>query len=382
MMPSGQFQRRGFTLVELTASVAVMSVLTVALGSAMILATQAVPKSGNPLRATVQASLITDQIAGDLHCALSFTDRSAKVVEFFVPDRNQDGFPETVRYEWSGSPGDPLAYRYNGVTVVDLAEDVCQFELTYTVETGTEMTTEVVTADSEEILLDYFDGWAGITPDCAPRVVMTSEYFMAGIPDDVDQLRITRAKVMMRQVAGGSGSRSVAIHEAVGGGNPEPLPSPIGTPVTVLNSLLPSTPCVTSCMDCEAGDFQFEWVELTFSDVVIDSPGKAYCIVTNGTTPTAGEVLYYFSRDAPTDSPVGLWSTDGGASWDPAANKRSQNDILFYAYGSYKSTSSQEVELSRDFVVAVGIGLRIGEHAASRVETAVQVLNAPEVTAP
>jgi hypothetical protein len=359
-----------------------MSVLTVALGSAVILATQAVPKSGNPMHAMVQGSLITDGIAGDLHCALSFTERSANVVEFTVPDRDRNGFPETIRYEWSGSPGDPLAYQYNGGAAVNLTEDVHEFDLTYTVDSGTELTTETVTTDSGEILLDYFEGWAAITPDCAPKVAMTSEYFIAGIPDGLDQLRITRAKVMMRQVAGGSGSRSVAIHEAVGGGNPEPLPSPIGTPVTVLNSSLPSTPCVTSCMDCEAGEFRFEWVEFTFSDVVIDNPGKAYCIVTNGSTATAGEVLYYFSRDAPTDSPVGLWSTDSGASWDPAANKRNQNDILFYVYGSYTSTSSQEVELSRNFVVAVNIGLRIGEHAVSRVGTTVQVLNAPEVTVP
>jgi prepilin-type N-terminal cleavage/methylation domain-containing protein len=382
MTRSGRFQRRGFTLVELAASVAVMSVLTVALGSAMILATQAIPKSGSPLEAMVKGALVADNIVGELHCALSLTNRSANAVEFTVPDRDEDGFPETIRYQWSNAKGEPLMRQYNGGTNTEVVRDVHEFDLFYTVQSLMETTTQVTTADSAEVLLDYFDGWGGITPDCAPKIAMTSEYFMAAIPDDVDQLRITRAKVMMRQVAGGSGSRGVAIHEAVGGGNPEPLPSPVGTPVTALNSLLPSTPCVASCMDCEAGEFRFEWVEFTFSDVVIDNPGKEYCIVTNGTTPTAGEVLYYFSRDAPTDSPVGLWSTDGGASWDPAANKRNQNDILFYVYGSYTSTSSQEVEVSRYFIVAVNIGLRIGEHAASRVGTTVQVLNAPEVSAP
>jgi hypothetical protein len=122
------------------------------------------------------------------------------------------------------------------------------------------------------------------------------------------------------------------------------------------------------------------WTPFNFSDVVINDPGNEYCIVVTGTD-TSGPLMYYNSK-APDDATVGLWSTDGGASWEPAANKQNQNDMLFYAYGSHKSTSIQEVESSRYFITGVNIRLDAGNEGSSIVETSVQTLNAPEVTAP
>ena len=56
--------------------------------------------------------------------------------------------------------------------------------------------------------------------------------------------------------------------------------------------------------------------------------------------------------------------------------------MLFNAYGSYGSTTTQEVEASRYFITVVNIKLRAGSETSFDIETATQVLNTPEVAAP
>jgi hypothetical protein len=171
----------------------------------------------------------------------------------------------------------------------------------------------------------------------------------------------------MQQLTLGSGNKTVSIHAASGTG-PEPTAAPIGTPVTLPSAGLP---------------LLFEWTSFYFADVVIDNPGTHYCIVTDDDTQNAGEVLIYKALNAPNDVPVGLWSNDGGASWLPAqANKRSQNDMPFYIYGSYTVTTTQNVNVSRYFVTGVRVTIRVGDDALNRVDSGTHVLTEPEVSTP
>src|SRR5689334_14226228 len=99
---------RGFTLVEMTTSLAIASILLVALGSAMVLAGKAVPTSDNPAAALLSAAGIADRIAAEMQFAIDITERTSRSIAFTIPDRNADGKPEAIRYAWSGSPGAPL----------------------------------------------------------------------------------------------------------------------------------------------------------------------------------------------------------------------------------------------------------------------------------
>lgn len=107
--------RAGLTLAELIISISIMSVLLGGIGSAMLLAGKTMPSGNAALIADAEASRALMQIASELSFATSVSSVSSTAIEFTVPDRNHGAAgPETIRYEWSGSAGDPLVRRYNG----------------------------------------------------------------------------------------------------------------------------------------------------------------------------------------------------------------------------------------------------------------------------
>ena len=59
----------------------------------------------------------------------------ALAVTFTVPDRDNNGLSETIRYSWSGTPGDSIMRAYNGGVEVAVAEDVKYFSLEYLLKT-------------------------------------------------------------------------------------------------------------------------------------------------------------------------------------------------------------------------------------------------------
>jgi prepilin-type N-terminal cleavage/methylation domain-containing protein len=128
---------RGFTLVEMVVTVAVMSVIMLGVGSAMIIAGHAVPDAGNPAAASIAAAQVADQITTELQYATAINSYTANVIEFRVADRDGNDVPETIRYAWSGTPGDPLTRQYNSAAPVTMLDDVHEFTLAYDLTTTT-----------------------------------------------------------------------------------------------------------------------------------------------------------------------------------------------------------------------------------------------------
>jgi len=84
-------------------------------------------QSGTAQRA--EADQVLDKFVADVEHAISFSERTANAVTFTVPDRDGNGLPDTIRYAWSGTPGDPLTYEYNGSVAEKIAVDVHNFNL-------------------------------------------------------------------------------------------------------------------------------------------------------------------------------------------------------------------------------------------------------------
>lgn len=132
-----RFVRRGFTLVELVTSMTIMVILMGATTSVILVASHAMPGSGDPAQTKVAAMDVVDQIAGELFYATSITEETETAVTFTVADRGHGAAgPETIRYEWSGTPGDPLTRQYNGGTVVTVCADVQSLQLSYDKRVG------------------------------------------------------------------------------------------------------------------------------------------------------------------------------------------------------------------------------------------------------
>lgn len=132
MMPHRHVLRRGLTLVELVVSMTIMTILMGAMASVLVVASHAVPDGRSPMEKKTQAADVLDQIAGELFYATSITEETEIAVTFTVADRNHgDPGPETIRYAWSGTAGDPLTRQYNGGSIITVCEGVQVFSLQF-----------------------------------------------------------------------------------------------------------------------------------------------------------------------------------------------------------------------------------------------------------
>ena len=121
-----------FTLLEVMLSTVIISMIMMAMVSVMTLSTRCLNSKGENI---IRASDVIDEITTDLNLAMSFSERTDTAVTFTVPDRNNNGQSETIRYFWSGTPGDSIVRTYNGGNEVAVAEDVQYFSLEYILKT-------------------------------------------------------------------------------------------------------------------------------------------------------------------------------------------------------------------------------------------------------
>lgn len=122
----------GFTLVELVVSLFAAVILTAALAGTVTIALQASDPANTPDASAHKTIQTIDEMATELQYAVAVTEQTSTAITVVVPDRNDlDTMPETVRYAWSGVPGDPLTRRFNGNPVAVFAEDVHDFQVDY-----------------------------------------------------------------------------------------------------------------------------------------------------------------------------------------------------------------------------------------------------------
>ncbi len=129
------------TLIELVVSIAIIAVLSGAMGSAILLSSRAMDLSGSTARRTQErqdAALVLGDIGRDLALATSITRVSATSIGFTVPDRGHGAAgPETFLYEWSGVAGAPLTLSYNGAAATTVLANVQAFGAIATTGAGT-----------------------------------------------------------------------------------------------------------------------------------------------------------------------------------------------------------------------------------------------------
>ena len=121
--------RRGFTLTELLIASASAAVLMAGLSSALYISGSVLQAEQNTAARSLEAAEVIADLVRDLRHAQSFSERGRTVVTFTVADRTGDNLPETIRYAWSGTAGDPLTYQCNGGLIESIASDVQAFDL-------------------------------------------------------------------------------------------------------------------------------------------------------------------------------------------------------------------------------------------------------------
>ncbi|WP_146447492.1 PulJ/GspJ family protein [Bythopirellula polymerisocia] len=147
-------QRHAFSLLELMIALGTSSLLVAGLASSLYISSQALSDNPNSSEQSRTSAIVLHDLAADLNKAISFSERTATALTFTVPDRNGDGTSETIRYAWSGSPGDPLTYQYNGGAIVNVATDVQSFNTTAL--TREMMADSVVASVGGEVVFEEF----------------------------------------------------------------------------------------------------------------------------------------------------------------------------------------------------------------------------------
>jgi len=366
--------RPAFTLVEAMAALPVAAVIVVGLASAVVLAGRAIPAGTAPGEAVVRGYQAADQFAGELHCALVVPVRAPTAVEFLVPDRDADGDSESIRYAWSGTPGDPLTRKYNSFAPETYLENVHEFQVDYVIRDVLDTTTTVVTP-TVGVELAYFEDWGGFAGAASELALnatnWVSQYITISIPAGATKLTFTQAKLMLRNDLLGIADVLVGIYPARTDGSYLPEAAPVGPDATIYGT---DMSLITT------------WVDAYFSGVTTNDLSRTkYCIVVKGSDAFIfpSVLQYQYWKSAPDNGIVQKWTSNSGATWDPTASSHNKQDIRFHLYGTFDlAPVEQETVTARHYLTSADVTVRIGSDPSLQVRTSARILNAPEITVP
>jgi hypothetical protein len=352
-----RFRPPGHSLMEVVAAMVVATILVAGLGTVMMIGRQVAFTPSAPGH-RMKASEIINQLASDLRYATLVIEQSPYVLDFVVADRNDDGVAERIRYQWSGTVGQPLTRSLNGAAPTTILEAVQEFQITPTTESTT--TTLTTTATSAEVLLAANPNVLG----GAPRGITNTDFsaqqinpaaFLAAAPAGALCWNATRAEFYAQKFGTYTGTLLVQLRRA---GNPNNGPtSHVLGQVSIPENNLTAT---------------FGWNTATFASPITGLPlHRRFDLVFAGLGGSINDAQLYTNDSG--GSGV-LESSDAGASWQLMSSRQ----IFYRLYGTY-STAGTSYDVERGQVKHVRVMLRAGNQAHARVDARIPLLNAPEL---
>ncbi len=192
----------GFSLIEVVASMGVVSIIFLAVGSSMVLVARALPYDSGS-ESMLETTGVLDELTADLQLAISFSQRTARSVTFTVPDRDNDGSNEVIRYEWSGKTGDPLRRRINAGPSVVVADNVTAFDLAY--EIAHEQTLTPTFVEGNETVLKSQNAVLSLNLGTVTSSRWLAQYIQPDLPSDAVSWRPTRMQLTLAAVGNRDG---------------------------------------------------------------------------------------------------------------------------------------------------------------------------------
>jgi prepilin-type N-terminal cleavage/methylation domain-containing protein len=307
--------RRGLTLAELSVSLAVIATLMVAIGSVMVLTGRAVGMS-----ATQAAEARTDDLvatmASEERMALTVTERTPISITFTVADRDHDGQPETIRYAWSGTPGDPLTRQYNTEAAVVIAKDVQKFNINYLTQSAAAATPPAdVESTTDDLVFSHETG--ATTGFAMSTTAWCAQSFIGKLArPDATSWRVTEVQIMGTATGSTTGkSWTVSL-----------CPDLLGKPNTlnpIEQKTLPMSNFATTA----------KWSSLLpFTNTAQNlNPSQKYWIVVSQSALTTTGTVSFDNSSGDTADPAATTAT-AGTLWTSYTTR----DIKIRVYGRYK----------------------------------------------
>ena len=290
-------------------------------------------------------------------------------ITFDVADRNHgDPGPETITYAWAGTPGDPLTRQYNGGTIVNLQEDVQEFDLRYDLLA----TTVQIPGPSTETPNCYFV-YIGIVDPTPDTGYVVSDTTWCGMcfsfnpatpigqatepPPDPTSFKIDYITHRMRTAGKGQGSGITAVQlraaDAAG------LPTS-----TVYDEFLIDEGVLESKSWGMQGWTATNSPSFSMTDVV--------CLVFKADSGTdTAQILFQDTTGLPeANNTTFVASSDAGASWTAYQDQAMTQSYIYATF-----TSGGSAETSSYVLTSVGLNLRAGPDVSrGREFTSVQDL--------
>ncbi len=336
-------------------ALAVTSILLLGLGSAMLLASRALPEARSPTAQTVAGAEGVESVVTELRYAVAIHQCSGRMIEFTVADRGGDATPEVVRYEWSGTAGDPLTRRYNAGASVEVLANVQDFSLTYDLQT---ISTQIPQAsESAETLLIGYDSFQDYADYPIKELELYSEYFRPVLPGNAVSWKVTRVRFNTKQAGSAGGETRVQLQTPTAGGLPSGI---VLEERTFQESLLPLLYLVQ---------------EATYTQVSGLSPQQGLCLVFRWQSDAEACKLLGQNKNVAAANIALLKSTDRSVSWTSLAAQ----SLLFSVYGTVTTAGTPQIQ-NRYYLNAITIRLKAGTDDQATVQTSVRILNRPEVT--
>ncbi len=336
-------------------SLVVTAIILGALTSAMLLASQIIPDEDGPAEATLAANEIAQQFASELYYAHTVTARSIHEVTFLVADRGGDLTPETIRYAWSGKPGDPLTREYNDGDAADVLDNVLDLDLTYEIQ---EITEEIPSLPNEsaEMKLAAYEDLGNLVDFRVTSSNWIGQCFQPMLPPDVLNWRITRVRIQAQKTGGGGGVSMVQLRPADGNGKPS-------------TTVLMEVPMYESDLATS-----YAWQELSFGNPPWMDPSEELCVVIRKIGKGGGSAEINYDNQG---GPGLVRSTNSGATW----TRETGRSMLYHAYGTVTTVTPPIID-KRYLLTGAQITLEVGSSPPARVLTSTRILNEPEVAAP
>ncbi len=360
--------RFGYSLVELAVSLPTVAVLSIGMGSAVLMTARAIPQEGSTITAATETARAMERLERDLRSATEITARSATFVQCVVPDRTGDGQPDVIRYWWDGTAGQSLYRRVNNGHSETILSQVQQFSLAFQ---STERITNVVTSQTTKhptMLLASFDRWPGISSASETFSVDNQKWAAStfelpnSVPRNISKLQFTQVDVVASRGAI-LGGVNMGVYRITATGMPRTICVGSESPVDI--KLLLST---------------YNWLEVPLAkDVFVTDGERRFAIVVRGALNSSTiQVRYQKSNDAPVRLfPTMRWSNDSKGNWKPSSDFHKQA-LEFRVYGYYETTSVTEVaEIKRHFQ-SVQVGLQSASNQSVLLDTTIGFLNQPE----
>lgn len=298
-------------------SLAVIATLMVATGSIMILTGRTVSITAAQAAETVTDDVIST-MASEHRMALTITERTLTSITFTVADRDGDGAPETIRYAWSGTPGDPLTRKLNAAAPAIVARDVRKFKLAYVTRTEAPAAPVPEVESTTDEVVYLHEGGATASFNMSTVAWCAQSFVPTLSRGDATSWRVTQVQIMGTRFPGATGTLTVRLFPADASGKP---------PLGLLNPIESKTVSATALPTATG------WSQvITFSNIDQNlSPTGRYCIVVSQSTLSAtGSV----SLDRTSSDANGILLTTGtqGTSWSTPAG----NDMRIKVLGRHK----------------------------------------------